>query len=378
MRWFRYRIVQDTGISLVLLLSELPAQWHASPGVLLGEIVIAAAVAMRRWTTFVAGACFAVAFVAQPMLTPEPPEGQLAIGAILLLGYAFGSRYRWPLASCGVAILLAGTLGHEAFESSDYAFAAALTMFAWLCGVLVHAARTESQLLLRRAVSAAAEREAAVAAARRVERSRLARELHDIVSHGVTAMTIQAGAAHQVLVNDPAAAHAVLKELRDVGESTIAELHDLLQLLRAEDAMAPSGHLGLRMVDVDGLVARACSSGQQITLRRASSPADIADPVQLSVYRIVQEGLTNARRYNPDGDVRIGIDVTNLAVTVAIDDTCPTGTQRGAPESTHGGGLGLLGLQERVELLGGILTAHPTATGFTLHALLPLTRSAIP
>lgn len=376
MRWLRHPLVQDALVAAALLAVELPFVHHAPPLVLVGELAIGVAIALRRRFTFVAGVVFAVAFIVQPLAMSDPPEGALAIGAVLLLGYAFGSRFRWPVAVAGLGILSVGTLGHETFESGDYAFAAALTMFAWLCGVLVHAARNESQLLRRRSEAAESERMADVAAARAVERTRIARELHDIVSHGVTAMMVQNSAARELLHRNPALAAQAMDEVRSAGEATMVELHQLLRLLR-DAQQQPSGAVVLPgIADLPTLVERARGTGTHVDLALHVQRSPLPMPVELSVYRLVQEGLTNARRHSPGSRVQVTVGDRGDCITVCVEDFRPSAPTPPSAGASRGDGLGLIGLRERIDVLGGSLAAGPTPTGFVVRAELPTSSEA--
>jgi signal transduction histidine kinase len=221
----------------------------------------------------------------------------------------------------------------------------------------------EAQLAAR---TAQLEREREENARRAVleERVRIARELHDVVAHHVSLMGVQAGAARRVLRRQPEQAEAALATIEGTGREAVRELHRLLGFLRQEeDGLSPQPSLR----QLDALVAQMGEAGLPVTLTIAGEPRPLPPGVDLSAYRIVQEALTNTLKHA--GAARAAVTVRygdrELAVEV-IDDgrSVPNGA---AP------GNGMLGMRERVGLLGGSLEVGPRAgAGFAVRAKLPL------
>ncbi|WP_106850751.1 sensor histidine kinase [Blastococcus sp. Marseille-P5729] len=212
-----------------------------------------------------------------------------------------------------------------------------------------------------------------------LERVRIARELHDVVAHHVSAMGIQAGAARRVLESDPDRAAAMLRTVEQSAREAIGELRTMVAALRNDSASEEGPPPTLD--DLSSLLDAARSTGQQVTFttvgeRRALSPA-----VGLTIYRVTQESLTNARKHarpNAAVDVRLRYTAADVEVEIA-DDGLPAATASGPAQPviqpstpTPGGGLGLVGMRERVIALGGELEAGPRSRGGWL------VRAAIP
>ena len=193
------------------------------------------------------------------------------------------------------------------------------------------------------------------------ERTRVARDLHDVVAHALTVMVVQAGAARALAAKKPGRARAALAAVDHAGHEAIAELDSLL------------GHLGLAGVDtvqllfepeersVASLVDQAVKAGVRIELLTDGQPLPLGAGLELAVYRIVQEALTNVRKHASEArawvEVRYRADVVEIEVT----DTGPTTVA--SAEAVPGAGLGLVGIAERAALFGGTSEAGPTAQG---------------
>jgi signal transduction histidine kinase len=201
------------------------------------------------------------------------------------------------------------------------------------------------------------------------ERRRIARELHDIISHSLGVLVLQAGAAEQVLERDPERAREVLRSIRATGQEAIGEMGTLLGVIRGEAVASREPQPSL--ADVDKLVAKMGEAGLDVGVeiegeRRALSPA-----LELSAYRIVQEALTNALKHAGPAHARVllryGAD--ELVIEVANDGSANgNGAGRGSRR-------GLAGISERVAVFGGHLDAGPRPDGgWTVRAGFPLDR----
>jgi signal transduction histidine kinase len=207
----------------------------------------------------------------------------------------------------------------------------------------------------------------------REERLRLARELHDVASHAVGAMVLQAGAALALRERDPGGARAAVRTVQAAGSEAMAELTTLFGLLDA-GAVGPAGHAAPPPGhDLGALAARMRAGGLAVELTGETRLP--ADPVlAATAYRVVQEALTNAARYAPGSRVAIAVsdDAGGVVVTVA-DDGPGGGSPSRAAAPQAGGGFGLVGLAERVRALGGELSAGPRpGGGFAVEARLPV------
>jgi signal transduction histidine kinase len=215
------------------------------------------------------------------------------------------------------------------------------------------------------------------------ERVRIARELHDIVAHGVSLMTIQIAAARRVGATKPDTATESLEAAEQTGRQTLSELEGMLAVLRGADASigaaadrhgnvddtggrAPLPHLS----DVPALIDTVRQTGRTVEYNTLGDPPPLPASVEMIVYRLVQEGLTNAVRYAGDSPIDVQLIYSPTAITVFIDDEGmgATGTGR------SGGGHGLVGMQERLAAIGGTLEAGPRrpGPGWRVHASIPV------
>ena len=207
------------------------------------------------------------------------------------------------------------------------------------------------------------EREAELAAAQ--ERARIARELHDVVAHGLSLMVVQAEAAEEVLAADPAAVVGPLHRIQETGRQSLGEMRRLLGVLRGSEAGEPTAPQP-SLARLSDLTDEAVAAGLPVEVHVDGDERELPLGVQLTAYRIVQEALTNARRHAAASRavVRLGYGADALRIEVTDDGHGPTG---GRP------GHGLIGMRERAALYGGTLTAGAGATGgFSVTAVLPL------
>ncbi|AGZ44322.1 two-component system sensor kinase [Actinoplanes friuliensis DSM 7358] len=229
-----------------------------------------------------------------------------------------------------------------------------------LLGLYVAARRRLLRSLLDRTERAEREQRLLAGRARAEERSRIAAEMHDLVTHRVSLMVLQAGAL-QVTATD-AATRTTAEDLRTTGCQTLEELRDLLRALRF-DPEAP-------VADLARLVAE---SGVDAALVEDGDPAQPSPVVARTAYRIVQEALTNVRKHAPGARVTVTLRYLPERVRLSVHSTAPAG----GPDprlAASGSGNGLLGLRERVELVDGTLSAGPDGTGgFRVEAELPVT-----
>jgi signal transduction histidine kinase len=211
------------------------------------------------------------------------------------------------------------------------------------------------------------EQDARAEAAVDEERRRIARELHDIVSHSLGVLVLQAGAAEQVLERDPQRAREVLRSIRATGQEAIGEMGTLLGLIRGEAVSSREPQPSL--ADLDRLVAKMREAGLDVGLEIEGERRALPAALELSAFRIVQEGLTNTLKHAGPAHARVILryGVEELQVEVA-DDGSGNGNGNGSRR-------GLAGVGERVAVFGGRLDAGPGPDGgWTLRAGFPLTR----
>ncbi|HEX2772641.1 MAG TPA: histidine kinase [Micromonosporaceae bacterium] len=191
-------------------------------------------------------------------------------------------------------------------------------------------------------------------AGRLAERNRLARELHDSVGHALTVVTVQAGAAGELLDADREFVRRALRAIEETGRAAMAELDHVLGLLREPEAGAPYGPRSPRptLADLDGLVAEVRAAGQPVTVEVGAGVADLPPTLSREGYRIVQEALTNAVRHAPRQPVSVRVGVPNGVLDIeVINPVAAHGPGRGAAPGRVG--RGLAGIRERVTTLGG-------------------------
>ncbi len=236
-----------------------------------------------------------------------------------------------------------------------------LVNVAFFCGAYFFGERAwagarSRAVLEERTADLERERELTAAQAVALDRVRIARELHDVVAHHVSAMGVQAGAARTVLDRDPAAARAALGTVEHSAREALTDLRQLLETLRTPDADTPtSSTLSLRALP--DLVAHAADNGLPTTFAVVGDPVETPELVQVNLYRIAQEALTNARRHGgPDAvaDVRLRYDDAGVELEV---------TNTGRPMVAGRAGLGIVGMRERAAALGGTIEAGPRPRG---------------
>jgi signal transduction histidine kinase len=231
---------------------------------------------------------------------------------------------------------------------------------AWLVGALV---KSQAQNLEQRRQARAQRAAQAVAE----ERNRIARELHDVIGHSLSVMTVQASAVRRRLTSEQAAEREALEAVEAVGREALSEMRRMVGVLR-EDASGSQKEPSPGLDRVDALVEKIRAAGLEVDLRVTGECRPLAPGLDLTAYRVIQEGLTNAMRHAADprrAEVRIAYGPDDLEIAVRDDGRLVTGDV----EPGHG----LLGMRERVAVYGGQLVAGPLPVGgFELRATLPL------
>lgn len=315
-------------------------------------------------------------FATLPLEALLGPTYVLFYGQAVMIGvalYAVARHAPLPRAWTGIgaaAVLLVGAdlTVPELQEPNEIAFhwsVAALVVAAALS--LRRLARTARENQRRAVAAEVAAAERAMAAVVE-ERARIARELHDIVAHAVSTIVVQAGAAEQVVEDDPARARASLETIRATGSSALAEMRRLVSVLREDDQVAPVGPLEPQpgLDSLPALVESMRTAGLDVRLVTTGEVRPLPAGLDLAAYRIVQEGLTNVRRHSAarSADVRLAFGPEALALEV--HDGGPAAQAPADP-----GGHGLVGIRERASLYGGTVDAGPDgAGGFRLRARL--------
>lgn len=237
---------------------------------------------------------------------------------------------------------------------------------AALAGQMVATRRAYVTLLEEQAVAALRAQEAQAARAVDAERTRMARELHDIAAHHLTGLVVQAGAAERLLERDPAAAREATRAVRAQGKAALTNLRLVVGVLRERDgdgsppsergAVADGPVPGLGMLD--DLLLTARTLGDDVEVAVTGQPFELAPVADVTAYRVLQEALTNARQHAPGQPVRVCL--TYRAGSVQVEVTNPLVRGSGPAAGTERGGYGLLGMRERAELARAQLDVGPT------------------
>ncbi|MEV0224663.1 sensor histidine kinase [Streptomyces sp. NPDC050704] len=247
---------------------------------------------------------------------------------------------------------------------------------AWVLGDSIRTRRAYLAQLEERAARLEKEREAQSKVAVAAERARIARELHDVVAHNVSVMVVQADGAAYVLDSAPDQAKKALETISGTGRQALAEMRRLLGVLRTGEHQESGEYVPQPDVEqLDDLIEQCRTSGLPVDFKIEGTPRPLPSGVELTAYRIVQEALTNTRKHggpNAGASVRLVYFDDGLGLLVEDDG-------KGAPHElyeeggTDGQGHGLIGMRERVGMVGGTLDAGPRpGGGFRISALLPL------
>ncbi len=288
---------------------------------------------------------------------------RLALGVSLVA--AALAQIRWPAQHSSVL----GQVAIAVFQTVPFAL-------AWVLGDSMRTRRAYFAQLEERAARLEKEREAQSKVAVAAERARIARELHDVVAHNVSVMVVQADGAAYVLDAAPDQAKKALETISSTGRQALAEMRRLLGVLRTGEHQESGEYVPQPDVEqIDDLVEKCRSSGLPVDFRVEGTPRPLPSGVELTAYRIVQEALTNTRKHggpNAGASVRLVYFDDGLGLLVEDDG-------KGAPHELYeeggadGQGHGLIGMRERVGMVGGTLDAGPRpGGGFRISALLPL------
>jgi signal transduction histidine kinase len=304
-------------------------------------------------------------------------DGLAMVAAVILAAYSVG-RHRPPRTAAWTLAAMAALGMLSLFGLSDADRTPSTYPFIALCvgapgvagGALRHQVR-RAERAATRAVRAEVHREEHTRRAVQVERERIARELHDTVSHAVSLMVLQSGAVRSRLPDALAAERDALALTEDTGREAIAELHQLLGVLRSDDLTDTEPQPTLSQLE--RLVEESRRSGLLVDVSIDGARRPLEPALEVSAYRILQEALTNVRKHARAGRVvlRVGYDDDWLRLQVSDDGI---GSAVSAVETTEG--FGLVGIRERVEMYGGTLSLTSSAgNGFTVDAALPVRTS---
>ncbi|MGC5169010.1 sensor histidine kinase [Microbacterium sp. DT81.1] len=298
--------------------------------------------------------------------------------AITMFGVANRTNRRTTILVAVVAIVVILPLSRLATISDvldPRAFQFAVTVaFAAAAGDATRSRREYVRAVTERAERAEQTRDSE--ARRRVteERLRIARDLHDAVAHQISVISLNAGVASFALESRPEKAREALSTIRVASRAVLAEIGDLLAMLRAED----DGSSGIGaapqpgLARLDELVGRFGESGMRVTVRVDGDISRLPGAVDLVAYRVIQEGLTNAHKHGAEHRAHVLVAVGDRQVDVAVSNPVPSAAAHPVDLDAGTGGRGLLGLRERVASVRGSVETGPTPGGYRIAATLPL------
>jgi signal transduction histidine kinase len=366
----------DLALALLAAAAEL-AQIIGATGALAAPslalaVVAGGALVLRRRAPVAVLATILAAGVAIVALGDDPSGLSMLIALYTTAAYC---ELRVSLAALVLTAATAATLsavtvdapGRQTSATFGAIIAAALTIGAWALGAYAQTRRRYLRELQERAASAEREREQLARIAVHEERASIARELHDIVAHSVSVMLLGVRGARDVLRSAPDAAEETLARVERSGEQSLAELRRILALLREPEQTAESRPQP-SLAELNELVASYRAAGLPVRLEVIGEPMPLPSGVELSVYRIVQEALTNTLKHSDPSNVTVTLAFRDARLELeVVDDGTPTTL------GTATSGQGLIGMRERVALLGGELaTGRREGGGFRIAAQLPV------
>jgi signal transduction histidine kinase len=342
-------------------------------------VVGVAALGLRRHSSLLAP-CAAIAVVTWwTSLWPAGAQGPFE-GFLVLVGaaYSIGTiKDRRNLALGGVVLLvwfvLGLVVGIVGGRAGDVAPLAVWITVGFAVGYLISRRTEQAQRAVESARVLAVDQERRTARAIEDERARIARELHDVVAHGLSVIVVQAGAERRSLSGpqpevDVESIAAALGSIEKAGRDALVDLRRLLGLLRrTEEPLALTPQPGL--AQLDGLLATARDAGLEVQVDITGDRAPLPPGLDLTAYRIVQEALTNVLKHADARRVRVEVAFCRKQLELKVSDDGAAGPS----VVTEGGGHGLIGMRERAHVFGGIISAGTsTEGGWTVRALLPV------
>jgi signal transduction histidine kinase len=355
------------GLLVWALLEAFLSEGPGSAGVrVLLAIGFTVPLAFRRRLPLQALAVVVFVALLRGLLSEETEVGATPMPSLLLGTFSAALYARpEPLAYAAIplpflAFALGGHAGGE--EAVDYGAVTFITLGAWIGGWLVR--RRAEQVERAIAESGELAREAVAD-----ERGRIARELHDVVAHSVSIVAVQTGAAEELIERDPARAREHLDAARRTSREALIEMRRLLDVLR-EDGASYAPQPGLDRVGE--LIDDARAAGLEVEFAESGDRGALTPGVELTIYRVIQEALTNVRKHA--GPVLTRVAITYGPEALELEVRNEAGRSNG---SAPPGGHGLIGMRERLRLFGGALSAGAEADGgYRVHATLPRERAA--
>jgi signal transduction histidine kinase len=334
-------------------------------------VAVAVAISQRSRAPLALAVVVLVSILARPLIPPGGDGVSYGLAALVSV-YTCAARLEGRTMWIGAALSAAVAIVLMITDGQDFAgvlFYSLLFGAPWAGGRLIRLGRQRQALLERQAVLLEEQRDEQARTAVADERTRIARELHDVVAHAISVVVLQARGGRRVLASDPDAAHEAFDVIEATSTQALGEMRRLLGLLRADDeiALAPQPTLAR----VGDLVGELQAAGLPVDVTVEGEPAPLPPGVDLSAYRIVQEALTNALKHAGPARAHVRVVYEDEAVLVEVTDD-GLGAAAPALSGVESGGHGLVGIRERVAIVGGVLDAGPRPQGgYAVRARLP-------
>jgi signal transduction histidine kinase len=339
-------------------------------GAVLGTLTGLALGGRRRfpfWTVAVTGALALALFVVDPAVAPYAMLTPAA--ALFSLALYASPRRQWAGGAGAAAVVLAAELvNHHAPGLLVTIPHVALLVLPVLGAESLRLRRSYRSVLAERRTLVERSREQDAQRIVQEERLRIARDLHDVVAHTLSTINVQAAVAGHLLDSRPEHARQALEVIEEASRDAIAEVRGILGVLR-DPAGGQAPRVPVSGLDeVPELVELARAAGLRPRLQISGTRPDrLPDAVSRAAFRIVQESLTNAARHSEGGDVRVDLEFSRDCLAIAVENSAPSG---GAGEEVAGG-VGIVGMTERAEALGGSLSTAASGGRFLVAASLP-------
>jgi signal transduction histidine kinase len=365
--------------TLVLAFGDRPGRHGLRAGDIVAAAVFVPLLFLRRHAP---KRTVAIGAVVGAAITAVSGERSVAFAAMVVLLFTMADRNVRPTAlavgaaSTSVLFAAAATRLDDKWFAPDSFAVVAWSFMALAAGDAVRSRREYINAIEERARRAEETRESE--AQRRVidERLRIARELHDVVAHHMAVITVQAGVASHLLRSNPDGADQALSTVRNAGRSVLDELSGLLSVLRSsDDVVAPADPMPT-LRELDELIASFTDAGLRVDYRTTGAATSVSEAVQLTVYRVVEEALTNAQKYG-DGRAAVHIEREPDAIEVRVENQIDHDKVAVGARSTSGG-HGLIGMRERVVAMAGTIELESTNNDrFVVHAHVPAHRGEL-
>ena len=287
--------------------------------------------------------------------------------ALALASYTVAAHEPWRrVATFGIPLAVVGALASQLAAQKHHNWIEVVVGLTFAVGLPILVGR----IVFNRRRRLVLDRETAAREAVTLERTRIARELHDVVAHAMSVMIVQAGAARTVVERDPKAAHDAIAQVEETGRAGLAEMRRLIGVL-TDDGQAGSTAPMPGLAQLDPLLDTVRSAGLPVEVVRSGAARELPAGADLAAYRVIQESLTNALKHAGPASARVELEYAPDLLTIEVVDD-----GRGPP-AEPGVGHGLIGMRERVGMFGGSLrTSARPGGGFLVHAEIPVEEDA--